>query len=131
MTMWLIGSLHSLHLVEPPAPRMCNSSAAALGPVFNGQIKDWPAHIETIATFWSQITGGPKNYSGAMPMKHLPLGIELRHLQAWLQLWEFNCSAHLPAAEAREMILLAHEIGRRLKDILRLEPSPGIPRLTS
>lgn len=99
---------------------------ALLGPVFHRQIKDWPAHIEKIGTFWSQITGGPARYSGGMPMKHLPLGIELRHFQAWLQLWEFNCSAHLPATEAREMIALAHEIGRRLKAILRLESLPGI-----
>ena len=99
---------------------------ALLGPVFNRQIRDWPAHIEKIAAFWSQIAGGPKKYSGGMPMKHLPLGIELCHFQAWLQLWEFNCSAHLPPAEAREMIALAHEIARRLKAILRLESFPDI-----
>lgn len=88
---------------------------ALIGPVFDRQISDWPAHIEKIASFWARLTGGPLEYSGGMPMKHLNLGIEPQHFAAWLQLWEFNCANHLGPAEAQEMIALAHEIGGRLK----------------
>lgn len=89
-----------------------------VGPIFNPRIQDWPAHLETIGSFWARLTGGPSNYSGGMPAKHFSLGLNASHFQAWLQLWEFNCRAHLKTPEAQEMINLAHEIGRRLKAIV-------------
>jgi hemoglobin len=89
-----------------------------VGPIFNEKIQDWPSHLETIGSFWARLTGGPSNFSGGMPAKHLPLGLNASHFHAWLQLWEFNCRAHLKTAEAQEMITLAHEIGRRLKAII-------------
>lgn len=91
---------------------------AVLGPVFQRHIHDWPAHEKKIGTFWAQVTGGPSGYAGGMAARHLALGIGAAHFQAWLQLWEFNCQAHLSSGEAREMIALAHEIGRRLKSML-------------
>lgn len=102
------------------------------GPIFNAQIKNWPAHLETIGSFWARLTGGPSAYSGGMPAKHLALGLNGGHFHAWLQLWEFNCRAHLPAIEAQEMIGLAHEIGRRLRSIIGVrdysfDPLPRIP----
>jgi hemoglobin len=95
---------------------------ALIGPIFNQQIKDWPAHLEKIGSFWARLTGGPSGYSGQMPRKHLPLGLEAQHFGVWLQLWTFNCRSHLPEAEAGEMIGLAQEIGQRLKTILGVEP---------
>jgi hemoglobin len=89
-----------------------------VGPIFNEQIKDWPSHLETIGSFWARLTGGPSTYSGGMPAKHVNLGLNASHFQAWLQLWEFNCRAYLEAKEAQEMISLAHEIGRRLRGII-------------
>lgn len=96
-----------------------------LGPIFNKQIDDWPAHLEKIGSFWARLTGGPSGYSGEMPLKHLNLGIEAQHFTTWLQLWSFNCCSHLKKAEAQEMICLAQEIGRRLKSIVCAESSPG------
>lgn len=98
---------------------------ALLGPIFNREIDDWPSHLETIASFWTRLTGGPPEYSGQMPAKHLKLGIDATHFDAWLQLWGFNCSAHLKETEAQEMISLARDIGRRLKSILGVSPQPG------
>jgi hemoglobin len=89
-----------------------------LGPIFNRQISDWPAHLEKIGTFWARLTGGPSNYAGGMPAKHMNLGIDPGHFAAWLQLWSFNCTCHLPKTEAQEMIGLAREIGQRLKSII-------------
>jgi hemoglobin len=95
---------------------------ALIGPIFNKQIHDWPAHLEKIGSFWARLTGGPSGYSGQMPMKHLNLGIEAQHFGAWLQLWTFNCRSHFQKTEAEEMICMAQEIGRRLKTILGVEP---------
>lgn len=89
-----------------------------IGPIFERQIHDWPAHLEKIADFWSGATGGPPAYSGPMPMKHVPLGLEEKHFAAWLDLWARHCRAHLPDAEAGEMIALAETIGQRLREIV-------------
>ena len=97
---------------------------AVIGPVFNKHIDDWPAHLARIASFWARLTGGPSGYLGQMPAKHLKLGIEGYHFNAWLQLWDFNCSSHLKKKEAQEMMCLAHEIGQRLQIIVGGEPLP-------
>ena len=96
-----------------------------VGPIFNERIHDWPAHLETICSFWARMTGGPAGYSGQMPVKHLHLGLNANHFQAWLQLWEFNCRQYLQQPEAHEMISLAHTIGRRLKGIVGVGEGPN------
>jgi hemoglobin len=91
---------------------------AVIGPIFNERIKDWPEHVSKIAEFWARATGGASNYAGQMPVKHLTLGLQPEHFAAWLELWDWNCKRHLPAAEAAEMSALAHGIGQRLRQIV-------------
>lgn len=93
-----------------------------IGPIFLAHIGDWGAHLETIADFWSGVTGGPANYRGGMPLKHMPLGLEERHFQAWLDLWGRQCRARLAPAEAAEMIALAETIGQRLRFMVGVRP---------
>src|SRR4051812_41981853 len=50
-----------------------------IGPIFNSHIQHWPEHLAKIAEFWSRVTGGPSNYSGQMPVKHLALGLSAEH----------------------------------------------------
>lgn len=94
-----------------------------IGPIFNQRINDWPTHIAKISEFWSRATGGPSNYSGAMPAKHMELRLAGEHFEAWLDLWDYNCQRHLPAAEAREMSELAHNIGARLHAMVEGAPA--------
>lgn len=89
-----------------------------IGPIFNAHIKDWPAHIEKIADFWSGLTGGPANYRGGMAWKHLALNLEEPHFQAWLGLWKRTCQTHLSASQASEMSQIADNIGTRLRTIV-------------
>lgn len=101
-----------------------------LGPIFESQVEDWPAHIENIADFWSQIIGGPAGYSGRMPARHIPLSLKEEHFQAWLGLWEFNCRRRLAPDVADELIGYAGQIGRRLRQFCGLLPAAvGIPVL--
>jgi hemoglobin len=86
--------------------------------VFNERIKDWPPHLAKIGEFWARVTGGPSNYSGLMPAKHLAGGIDARHFRAWLELWDSNCRCYLKPREAQEMSASAHKIGRRLQNVL-------------
>ncbi len=89
-----------------------------IGPIFAAHVGDWPAHLEKIADFWSNITGGPLLYNGAMPVKHFPLGLEPRHFEAWLDLWRRHCRARLAAPEAAELIEAAEGIGERLRRMI-------------
>lgn len=88
-----------------------------IGPIFAERIDDWPAHLEKIAGFWSGLTGGPALYGGGMAARHIPLRLEEPHFQAWLGLWHRHCRAHLPPAEAEEMIAIAEALGQRLRAI--------------
>lgn len=99
-----------------------------IAPIFLAQIEDWPAHLEKIADFWSNVTGGPVRYAGGMPRKHFPLGLEERHFGAWLDLWRRNCRAHLTGPEAEEMIRAAEEIGQRLRDMIAGQRASQGPR---
>jgi len=90
---------------------------AEIAPIFAAHITDWPAHLEKIADFWSGATGGPTLYKGPMPTKHIPLGLEEHHFQAWLGLWSRHCQAHLRHKEASDLITLAETIGERLRQI--------------
>jgi hemoglobin len=86
-----------------------------LSPIFNSKIENWPEHIEKIGKFWSQVGGGPAEYYGAMPMRHIPLGLREEHFTAWLGLWEINCRQWLTPDCASEMIAAAHKIAIRLR----------------
>jgi hemoglobin len=97
---------------------------AAIGPIFNRRIKDWPAHLLKIGQFWARVTGGPSTYEGQMPLRHLELGLDGPHFDAWLQLWDANCQCYLAPSEAKEMSRLAHEIGGRLKRIVKRQTEP-------
>ena len=93
---------------------------AVLGPIFNERIKDWPAHLETIADFWMRVTGGPAYYEGAVVARHMPLQLEGTHFDTWLGMWEHHCRAWLSSETALEMVALARQIAPRLLAASRL-----------
>jgi hemoglobin len=98
-----------------------------LGPIFDAQVENWPEHIGKIARFWSQVTGGPARYTGAMPMRHIPLGLREEHFTAWLGLWEINCRQWLAPQCADEMIAQARQIALRLREFCGLTRPPFDP----
>lgn len=100
---------------------------AVIAPIFSAHIDDWPAHLEKIADFWSNLTGGPVLYRGGMAARHFPLGLEGRHFDAWLELWSRHCRIHLPAAEAEEMIALAETMRERLENMISWQRTQSPP----
>jgi hemoglobin len=98
-----------------------------IGPIFERQIENWTIHIETIAGFWAQITGGPAFYGGGMPARHIPLGLREEHFQAWLGLWDVNCHLWLAPDCADELSALARHIGLRLRQFCGVSPSLPFP----
>lgn len=98
---------------------------AVIGPIFTAHIHDWPGHLEKIADFWSGVTGGPALYAGPMPWKHVPLGLDAHHFDAWLDLWRRHCRAHLSGAEAADLIAAAENIGERIQYIVARHNASG------
>lgn len=92
-----------------------------IGPIFRARIHDWPSHLEKIADFWSGATGGPATYSGPMPQRHFPLGLEAEHFEAWLDLWRRNCRIQIVGPEAEELIRIAENIGERLRMLVAMD----------
>jgi hemoglobin len=87
---------------------------AVLGPIFNGQIDDWEAHLAKITEFWALQTGGKARYGGGFAGAHMPLGLKPEHFEQWLALWEFNNARALAPREAEEMNAIARRLAGRL-----------------
>ena len=65
----------------------------ALGPVFNGAIKDWPEHLDKLTDFWETSLLYVMSYKGNPLKAHLSVdrqfnnSIEQAHFDSWLKLW--------------------------------------------
>lgn len=101
---------------------------SVIGPIFNRQIHDWPAHLEKIADFWALQTGGPSGYRGGFGAAHLRLGLEEAHFRRWLMLWELNCKSRLEPAAAAWLIARAHELAGNLRRLFGGNPGIQIGR---
>ena len=93
-----------------------------LGPVFDGAVGDWPAHLEKLAAFWSSIMLTSGRYKGN------PVGAHLRHsarvtpemFDRWLALWTRTTDEMLPPTHAAAMQTKARRIAESLKLALKL-----------
>lgn len=62
---------------------------AALGPIFDGAVGDWPAHLKTLTDFWSSVMLTSGRYKGnpvAAHRKHAS-SIAPELFDRWLALW--------------------------------------------
>jgi hemoglobin len=62
---------------------------------------------------------------GPMPTKHISLGLEERHFQAWHGLWSRHCHTQLTPAEAEDLSALAESIGQRFSQIIMIPTPPN------
>ena len=87
---------------------------AVLGPVFNGAVHDWDAHMDRIAAFWSGVMLGSGGYKGN------PLGMHARHpitpemFPRWLALWGETADELFDPATAAAFRERAERIARSL-----------------
>jgi hemoglobin len=78
-----------------------------LGPVFNGHIADWSAHLPKMYDFWSAVALRTGRYSGRPFEAHQGLPeLSPAHFARWLELWEATV-ARVIAAPARESFILS------------------------
>ena len=59
-----------------------------LGPIFNGHIDDWDAHLATLVDFWSSILRRTARFSGTPMPKHIALpDLNAELFQRWLRIF--------------------------------------------
>lgn len=97
-----------------------------IGPVFNRVIADadWPAHLKTIADFWSSMLLGSGRYYGRPMPKHLAIP-ELSdiHFVRWLALFRQTVDELCPPEVAALFVERAERVGHNFR--LRLAQFRG------
>src|SRR5690606_2070501 len=61
---------------------------ALIGPIFAERIADWGPHLAQMKLFWSSVALSTGVYQGRPMPKHLPLPVDARHFDRWLELFE-------------------------------------------
>ncbi|MGE4322731.1 MAG: group III truncated hemoglobin [Sphingobium sp.] len=90
---------------------------AALGPIFNDAIGDWPDHLEKLAAFWSSVMLSSGRYKGQpMPahMKHRAR-ITPALFDRWLALWTRTTDELMTPAAAAALQVKAARIAESLQ----------------
>ena len=86
-----------------------------IGPVFNERITDWSPHLEQMRLFWSSVALMSGVYHGRPMPKHLPLPVDARHFDRWLELFEATARDLGPPAAADHFIERARRIAESLE----------------
>lgn len=86
-----------------------------IGPVFAARISDWGPHLEQMRLFWSSVALMSGVYHGRPMPKHLPLPIDARHFDRWLELFEATAAEVCPPAAAAHFIERARRIAESLE----------------
>jgi len=86
-----------------------------IGPVFAERISDWGPHLEQMRLFWSSVALMSGVYHGRPMPKHLPLPVDARHFDRWLELFEATAEDVCPPAAAAHFIERARRIAESLE----------------
>jgi hemoglobin len=89
----------------------------ALGPIFNGAVHDWDAHLTKLTAFWCTMALGAGTYKGN------PMTVHRAHREAlspalftrWLSLWGETTSERLPEPAARFLQMKAGRMAENLQ----------------
>ena len=88
---------------------------ALIGPAFADRIEDWAPHLAQMKLFWSSVALSSGVYQGRPMPKHLPLPIDARHFDRWLELFEATACDLCPPVAAAHFIERARRIAESLE----------------
>jgi hemoglobin len=88
---------------------------ALLGPVFKARIAEWEPHLERMCAFWSSVALMSGRYHGRPMEKHLPLPVDGRHFDRWLELFEETARQICPPQAAAHFAERARQIAESLE----------------
>lgn len=86
-----------------------------IGPIFAARIKDWGPHLAQMKLFWSSVALSTGVYQGRPMPKHLPLPIDARHFDRWLELFRETARDLCPPVAADHFIEPAERIATSLE----------------
>ena len=86
-----------------------------IGPVFAERIADWEPHIQRMCEFWSSVALMSGRYHGQPMVKHMPLPVDGRHFDRWLELFERTAREVCPPVAAEHFIERAQRIAQSLE----------------
>jgi hemoglobin len=86
-----------------------------LAPVFEQKITDWEPHLVRMGEFWSSVALMTGVYHGRPMQKHLPLPVDARHFDRWLQLFRETAHEVCPQVAAAHFIERAERIAQSLE----------------
>ena len=88
---------------------------ALIGPIFAERVEDWAPHLAQMKLFWSSVALSTGVYLGRPMPKHLPLPIDARHFDRWLELFAETARALCPPIAADHFIERARRIAESLE----------------
>ncbi|MDQ8732309.1 group III truncated hemoglobin [Bradyrhizobium sp. LHD-71] len=88
---------------------------ALIGPVFAARIADWEPHLQRMCAFWSSVALMTGRYHGQPMPKHLPLPVDARHFDRWLELFEATARDLCSSKAADHFIERARRIAESLE----------------
>ncbi|WP_336977092.1 group III truncated hemoglobin [Brevundimonas nasdae] len=88
---------------------------ALIGPIFADRITDWAPHLAQMKLFWSSVALSTGVYQGRPMPKHLPLPIDARHFDRWLELFAETARTLCPSVAADHFVERARRIAESLE----------------
>nr|WP_314526473.1 group III truncated hemoglobin [uncultured Brevundimonas sp.] len=86
-----------------------------IGPIFADRITDWGPHLAQMKLFWSSVALSTGVYQGRAMPKHLPLPIDARHFDRWLEIFVATANDLCPPVAAAHFIERARRIAESLE----------------
>jgi hemoglobin len=86
-----------------------------LAPIFAAAIDDWEPHLARMVDFWSSVALMTGRYHGRPMQKHLPLPLEARHFERWLELFRSTAEEVCPREGASHVIAAAERIAHNMR----------------
>jgi hemoglobin len=83
---------------------------SVIGPIFNAQVKDWPAHLALLKEFWASVLLGTGSFRGNPLETHLKLPLSREHFERWLALFAETALELLPPEQAEIFISKSERI---------------------
>ena len=81
-----------------------------LGPIFNGEIDDWPGHLAKLKDFWASVAMSAGRYSGKPVPAHMKLeGVRREDFGEWLGLFRRTLEDISPGAETVDYFMVRAE----------------------
>lgn len=95
---------------------------AQLGPVFERNVADWPAHLAKMHDFWSSAVLRSGRYSGRPIEAHRRVPeIEAAHFGRWMELFDKTVRAHCNDHDAMLFVRMAGRMKQSMMLCLKLD----------